>query len=648
MGSHRHRGRTLITIVLSGWHIVLKRARAGWMILSAAFLTMLLATTLLAAAPIYARAVAEAGLRRELRDAPVTGANLQVSLSLPGSSFTRADRQVRQALGPIVDLTHGSGSRAGFSSSFGLPGPNAANGNQRLAVFAFFDRLQDHAKLLAGSWPASSSGPVQVALPEPAAAALKLGVGDQLKLTDRINTGNVIPIRICGIYRVDNANDPFWFADPLSQTGIVNGQSFTSYGPFVVTSSAFLGNISLTPATLDWRVFPDFNGISVGQTGMLERLVNALPGQISPVLQGTTPQITTSLGTILSTTSRSLLVTRTAVLLLTIQLAILSAYALVLTAGLLTEERQTEYALLESRGASRGQLVTMAILEGLLLAIPAVVAGPWLAALSLRVLNDVGPLAGIGLTLKPAVDRNAVLLAILGGIVCLLALVRPAIFPPKPLHERSATRSILQRAGLDGGLLVIAAIGYWQLKHYGSPLTKTVRGSYGFDPLLVAAPALGLLAGAVIALRLIPLFAQAADRLAGKGSRVIFPLGAWQVARRPLRYARAALLLTLAVAIGLFSIAYSRTWNQSQADQAAYQVGAGIRLSPDERPGAIPGIDLTSAHETVPGVTASMPVGHQYLSLPGGSNVARLVLLDAKAAPGIVQFRSDLSGTSFS
>ncbi len=635
-------------ILLTGWLLVLKRTRADWMILSANFLTMVLATTLLATAPIYAEAVASAGLRRELLDAPITGANLQISLSLPGSRFTQADTDVRDALGSIVGLTHGSGTRAGFSSTFGIPAGATAGSVQPLAVFGFFDRLTDHATLVTGSWPADSgTGSIQVALPVPAASALKLAVGDQLQLANRVNPNIVVPVQISGIYRVNNPQDPFWFEDPLSQTGIISGQSFTTYGPFVVTPSAFLGAISQTPATIDWRVFPDFNRISAGQTGELERLVNALPSHVNPVLTGTTPQITTDLGTILATTSRSVLVTRTAVLLLAIQLAILSIYALILTAGLLTERRHVEYTLLETRGASHGQLVTMALLEGLLLAVPAVLAGPWLAAFSLKSLNAFGPLSGIGLPLTPMVDRTAYLLAIVGGIFCMLALLRPALARAKPLKERSASRNLLQRAGLDGLLLAVAAVGYWQLKHYGSPLTKTVQGSYGIDPLLVAAPTLGLVAGAVIALRLIPLVAQSADRFASRRAGMIFSLGARQVARRPLRYARSALLLTLAVAIGLFAVAYSRTWNRSQADQAAYQVGAEIRLTPDQRPGAIPGIDLTAAQDEVPGVAASMPVGHQYVSLPDGSNVAQLLLLDSRHAPGIVTFRPDLSSTSF-
>ena len=71
--------------------------------------------------------------------------------------------------------------------------------------------------------------------------------------------------------------------------------------------------------------------------------------------------------------------------------------------------------------------------------------------------------------------------------------------------------------GLDMALLAISAIALWQLRLYGAPLTKSVRGSLGLDPLLVAAPAIGLLAGGVLALRILPFLAQAAELALARG-----------------------------------------------------------------------------------------------------------------------------------
>ena len=116
-------------------------------------------------------------------------------------------------------------------------------------------------------------------------------------------------------------------------------------------------------------------------------------------------------------------------------------------------------------------------------------------------------------------------------------------------------------------------------------MTRSVQGAVGIDPLLVAAPAIGLLAGAVLALRVLPMLALGIERVTSRGRGLVSSLGARQLARRPLRYTRAALLLMLAMAMGVFAVSYTWTWTASQRDQATFQVGADIRVEPSTRVG---------------------------------------------------------------
>ena len=116
---------------------------------------------------------------------------------------------------------------------------------------------------------------------------------------------------------------------------------------------------------------------------------------------------------------------RTGILLLMAQLAILAGYAIVLTAALIVDHRRVDTALLRSRGAGSAQVGGLALAEGLLLAIPAGLAGPWLAAGALRILNLSGPLAGIGLTIEPEVTPDAYVAAVAAAIGCALLLVLP-------------------------------------------------------------------------------------------------------------------------------------------------------------------------------------------------------------------------------
>src|SRR6185503_6657745 len=93
----------------------------------------------------------------------------------------------------------------------------------------------------------------------------------------------------------------------------------------------------------------------------------------------------------------------------------------------IVDHRRVDTALLRSRGAGPMQIGGLALAEGLLLALPAGIAGPWLAAAALRVLNLSGPLAGIGLEIEPRVTADAYVAAIAAAIACALLLVLPAL-----------------------------------------------------------------------------------------------------------------------------------------------------------------------------------------------------------------------------
>ncbi|HET8628819.1 MAG TPA: FtsX-like permease family protein [Thermomicrobiales bacterium] len=635
-------------LLTASWELVLRRARADWPTLAVAWLTILLATTLLAAGPIYADAVTVSGLRRTLRDAPTAEANIAVTTSVNARAYATTDRAVTERLSEAAAPIGATILRQGRSDSFALPGQDA-NDVHNLAVFAFVEGIAGHATLVAGAWPAATAEPYEVALPAPTAASLGYHVGDVLQLQSRLDPALRPRVRVVGIYRLNDAADPFWYGDSLELTGVDPGQSFTTYGPFVVPAATLPGPLSPTAVALTWHVYPDIDRLTADDLPGLRDAFSRLPAVLTAAVPGATVRVDTQLPDRLADAERSLLVTRSGVLIQVLQLAILIGYALVLTTGLLIEGRRVEMAMLYSRGAGNGQLWTLAIVEAIFLALPAALLGPWLAALALRLLNVVGPLAPIGLRLTPVVGRPAILAAAGAGLACVALLTFPwfgatrALAQARARRARQGAQGLAQRVGLDLALLLLAALAYTQLRRYGAPLTRTLAGRLGLDPLLAAAPGLGLLAGAVVALRLLPLAARLAETIA-RGGRPAAAFGAWQVARRPQRYARAALLLILALGIGLFAAAYARTWAQSQDDQADYQVGADLRVEPDRRPEtAIPPLQLTGTYRQVDGVRAAMPVLRQREEFSSATGEGDLILLDSRQAAAIVRFRNDLA-----
>ena len=631
-------------LFLAAWRLVLKRAASDRLIVAAAFVTVLLAAALLAAGPIYSEAVALSGLERTLADAPARDSGLEVSgrivLADASSTGNRVEAGIRRVLGDDVAVY-----RSGMSDSFTVPA-GGGRPDGALAVFAFYDGLEEHAALTAGDWPASAgSGAVEAALPAPAADALGLAPGDELTVASTSDPAKTVDVRVSGTYQADDPRDAFWWGHRLETDG-QRTIDFTTYGPFVVAENQF-PPVAGSDANLALRAATSPSRFTVAGLPQLREDVATLESRLNEGA-GRDVSVDTGLVAVLDRTDHLLTVTRSGVLIPSVQLAILAGAALLFLAGLLSERRGLESAIMRSRGAGGEGVAALAVMEGALMAVPAAILAPWVAVFGLRLLNHVGPLAQIGLELDPGVTATSYVLAALAAVLCVAALALPALRSGAVTSTvagrgRPRPKSFVQRAGLDLILVAVALIAYWQLRRYGGPVVENVQGRLGIDPLLIAAPALGLLAGAVLALRVVPAAASLVERVAGSARGMVAALGTRELARRPHRYARSALLLTLALAIGLFASAYSRTWLVSQHDQADYAAAADVRVEPSKRSGSIPAMELAGAYAGLEGVRSALPVYREALSLSDSSGASSLLAVDAARAAGVVNFRGDLA-----
>ena len=633
--------------------ISLRRSLADWPIVASAAVICLLAATVLAAGSLYGSSVAQAGLQRALAAAGPADGSIRVSSPTDPGKAAAADAAITAELQRAFGAGGGTIWRTGRSDSYALPG-QAADAVRGLAILGSADAIEQHATLTAGAWPADDAGPagaeavVPVAVSTEVASRLGLTPGTRLTLDSRLEPGTLVTAEVVGIFSIDDAADPFWGGDSQVLEGLTVSDRFDTNGPFFTTPRALWASSGDRRVSLVWTATPDPAGVGLGDVSALRGRVEDLRARLKAAgVDAATVQ--TGLPDLLATTDRSLLVSRSGVLLLTIQLVVLAAYAALLSASLLVEHRRVGTAMLRSRGAGTREIVGLSLIEGLVITVAAALLAPWLASAFLRLFNVTGPLADISMTIEPGVTIDAFVAAAAGAAICLAALLLPAFRSARSVAgvqgdvSRGPTRGLAQRVGLDIALLAVAAIGLWQLRLYGAPLTQTVQGAVGLDPLLIATPAIGLLAGAIVALRLVPLLAELIERATRRRRGLVPSLGARQLARRPLRYTRAALLLVLAMAMGVFAVSYTNTWTQSQADQAAFQVGADVRVSPGTGRTALPRWSLGPAYAAIPGVTGELAVDRENVPTSRGSRTGRLIALDAATARDVVSIRPDLA-----
>jgi len=629
------------------WRLASGRIRADWRFLVGVWLLLACATTLLASGVIYGDAVAVGSLRAAVRAAPLAAQGVTVESTLTAAQIAGADDAVRAALttmlgrpGGTVGLELRSGSLVPIGAAATTP---AGSATPSLTALESADSVSDHATLVTGSWPVAGRTPIEAALSEGAARAFGLTVGGKASFADASTPGAdqakpIASVTIVGIYRPD-PTDPAWSGDELDLlgSGTVNGVAYR--GPFLVDRA----DLAILPGRFDsqWRAVPDLDRLSADDIAPLTARLDDLPGTIRTTFPpGGTANVTLQLGQQLDAIAQSLNVARGAVLLLTLQFAVVAAYAVLLVSGMLADRRRPEIGLLRSRGASTGHVAALAFGEAVLLALPAVVVAPFAAVGLVRLLGQVGPLAATGAVAAASPSPTALVAIAVTGLVAAIALALPALTSGaevagiRALLGRPVARTLAQRLGIDVALLAVAGVAIWQLRSYGQPLTRDVHGVLGIDPLLAAAPAFGLVAGGVVATRLVPRLGEVGERLLSRLRGLVSPLMARQVARRPLRYTRAVLLLILASALGTFGAIYATTWSTSHASQAAYQAGADVRVVPGAA--ALGSWSVGPTYRALPGVVAALPLGRSPLSVGTVVRNGTLLATDAKTAASIM------------
>ncbi|SBT36912.1 FtsX-like permease family protein [Micromonospora auratinigra] len=616
--------------------LVWRRAVEARGLLLAAAVAALVAVALVTGLSDYNRRAVDAGARAVLDAAPAEERSLLVSGSggRDAAAYADRDRAVRAQFAAGLDGVPVTVAAARYGTGRELTGDLGDARTGPDPVFAGLTSLPDlpaYAELTAGSWPVTNARPLQVTLPEKIAGQLGLSAGDRVPLYDR-SAEKADAVVLAGTWRPRDPNAAYWRLAP----GVGSADPDGSYGPFVLDPADFARTFAGSTSAA-WLVAPELAGVAPARLAGISARLGDIAAQVPEATGlGSSAQTVGHLDRLADRLGRADLVGRSALLTPLLLIMVLGGYALVLVAALLTEDRRAQTALLRARGAARGQLAGLAVREATLVVVPAALLAPPLTGVAVRRLGaDLG-LAGGGATRIWTV-------ALAAAVGCLLAMVLPALRRAGTYVADMAARSrptrgaAVQRASVDLALVALAVLAWTQLRQYSSPLAGA-GGRLGIDPLLAAAPTLGVLAGAVVALRLLPPTTRLAERFVDRRPWVATMFGMWQAGRRP----HAGPVLLLALAVGGSTLAWSlvASWERSQLDQARHTVGADLRLV--ERDGTAPA-DRAARLAAVPGLERVLPAWRDDVRVGRDDRPASVVGLDAAAAGGLLRL-SDADG----
>jgi hypothetical protein len=626
-------------VLIGGWTgLVLRRAAADRPLVASAALVILVASTVLVAAAGYPAAAAREGAVSRLLAVERLAAAISVHVDVRPASIAAADAPVRAVLTDAMGSMGGQIATSGWSESYdlGMQGP----GNPPSTKFAFADELDRHAHVAEGSWPTAGQAEIQAVVTHGAADRLGVAVGSTMPVTSRLEPTRRLTVRIVGILVPNDPADPVWGGDPLIIEGASETGPFTTIGPLFVSRDDLLDRTIVNTATMSWLALPDFGRLEVENIPALAAAAAAVDGRLNARIEhASSINVKTDLPRILADVDASLAQGAAGSGVVGAQLLVLAVYSLVFVAALVVERRRGSSAMLQARGATAFDQLRLVGLEAAVLALPAAGLGVLLGAAIVRVVTASALPTAAGAP-APEITTSMLLAAAGTGMAAILGLAAPVVINVGSVMRlrRSAVgrrgAAILTRSGLDLALVALAILALWQLRSARS-------GVRGLDPVDLAAPAIGLTAGAVLSVRLTPLIARLLERAFARGNAISGALAGRGIARNADAYARPVLLLVAATAIAVYCVEFDRTWNISQRDQVAHDLAADIRGTVVGDRGPL--LLAAEAYRAIPGVTAGSPVIRDTLDLGPDLSAGRLIAVSSEPALASGAARFDLA-----
>ncbi len=650
------------------------KSGSGWRLEAVLFGSILLAVALMSSGVIFSNLLANAALRGELVQAAPEDVNFRVrSFSsrddpqdVQGRRQAFKEREVfveQRLIEPFVPYLKEHSRYLETATFFfqGRPNLELDKDTRPRGSIAYLSNISGRIRVVEGHWPEGAAipgRPLDVAVDRLGAELLQLGVGDVMEVFPATSFSEWPPseVRIAAIFERVDPSDEFWHG--LSSAVSRQDDRWTLI-PLFADEDALIERVLGTYPSLytdtTWHFFPDRRKMRASEIEDVQAILANIQGSLSSGLKNSSYSI--RLDNLLRSFEEQLLLARLPLYLVLFLVTGILVYYLALVAGLIVRSRSGEIAMLKSRGAMGWQLGVLGFGEGLLLAVPAVIAGPFLALGVVKLLGVIffelsgssEALAGV----PAGVSAEAFLLGLAGGglavavfTVATLAAARRGSIEARQAGARPPTASLLHRYYLDLVLLALIGLLWWQLQSRGTFLLQSLGSrELTIDYSLLLGPALGLTAAGLIVLRLFPWAAAVLARAAG-------PVGpTWLVhvlrhlARDPLTPAMLIVLVMLSTALGVVGSAFSSTLERGQQERALYEAGAELRIqhggwNQDEEPAR-----HLKTVESLEGLGAAAEAFRSpgYLTTTGFSTSGTLLAVDADSIADVAWFRKDFA-----
>ena len=535
-----------------------------------------------------------------------------------------AEQQIASNVGRYVLAGAAVASMSGLQLT-SIDGQSTASEHGQAAPTLMYLRdLSRHVEMVSGEIPPEGGQPstvTPVSLPERAAATFGLSLGNRFCLRFTSNSRAPFCLRVAGVWRARVSNEAFWGGRPPENV-ITMGKD-----------ALFTLQAADTPDIQVMHYYvADLRSLHAAAVPAVVEQLHQLRGYFVVERGG-------SFSTRLDVELRNFDLRRQSVAytieLVTVAMLLAVLYATGFVVAGFLGGQSADLGVLRARGWPRRRIWLVALMQLLILILPASALGLIFASLLCGVLAVTtfglgADLIGAAGDLLRAAGPTVLVCLVCETLILISQTWRAAgaeLLEVRRDASRPSSQPWWRRHYFDLGLGVLA-LGLLQ--------EARVRGLQqgGDDPLVVIFPALALGLLAVAGLRLLAPIAGLIERLLHD---LPASLASVQLVRRPGRYLPLALLLTISVALAVFNGIYVATDRQNAIDRADYAVGADVRTAYQTAAGS----PRLSAVRNLPGVAGSSWV-YRALGSPASLATSMTVLgVDPASLADVAWTRSD-------
>ncbi|QHW30338.1 ABC transporter permease [Paenibacillus rhizovicinus] len=451
----------------------------------------------------------------------------------------------------------------------------------RKMALGTMDGLDKKAELTQGRWFADSvsdDDTVEAVLMEEAMYRSDIHIGDVFLYPIYGGLNLTLRVKIVGAYKPLKDTDPFWYQgmESLMSTLTVGDKAF---------QEGLLKERNVPVHNASWYYAFDLKDIKTSQLSSLSSTLERLNIDLYQRLKETRVDI--SFAKLLDEFKKQSLQLQMLLFTLAAPMLAMVFYFIAMNARQSLDKQRSDIAVLRSRGAGTRQIIGIYLLEGLLLGIVAMCAGPfigWFMAKSIGSANGFLEFVNrksipIGFTTDAVIaGLGAVVLAVLATVIPAVMYAKASIVDYKKQIARSDRKPLWQRWYGDVLLLGVAGYGWYLFneRQMISIKSNLTTDQLDVQPFLFFVPALAIFAMGLFFLRIFPWLLKLFNWLGKKMLPVPLYLTLTQLSRSSKGYYPLMILLILTLGLGVYNASAARTIDLNSTERTLYKFGTDV------------------------------------------------------------------------